>query len=148
MRRRTTSETEAPLDLTPMIDVVFLLLIFFLTTLSFRVLEGKLPTFLPKDIGQNAGPAPELLEPLEITIREAPGGAQVRVGSWSIAAGWSAGRRDVAAGVAEVVRRFRASDPDVRGRLSVDPAVDYEAVVTVVDGCLAGGLREITFAGG
>ena len=38
-----------------MIDVVFLLLIFFICTMKFKVLEGKLATVLPKDVGVNAG---------------------------------------------------------------------------------------------
>ncbi|MEL6716433.1 MAG: biopolymer transporter ExbD, partial [Planctomycetota bacterium] len=36
------------LEMTPMIDVTFLLLIFFMCTLKFKVLEGKLGAYLPK----------------------------------------------------------------------------------------------------
>ena len=43
-------EEEAEMDMTPMIDVVFLLIIFFLC-IDFRILEAKLPAFLPKDKG-------------------------------------------------------------------------------------------------
>ncbi|MDF1837417.1 MAG: biopolymer transporter ExbD, partial [Planctomycetota bacterium] len=39
------------MDMTPMIDVTFLLLIFFMCTLKFKVLEGKLTAYLPKDVG-------------------------------------------------------------------------------------------------
>ncbi|MBL8755432.1 MAG: biopolymer transporter ExbD [Planctomycetes bacterium] len=38
------------LDMTPMIDCVFLMIIFFVC-IDFRVLEAKLPAFLPKDVG-------------------------------------------------------------------------------------------------
>ena len=37
--------------MTPMIDVTFLLLIFFMCTLKFKILEGKLGAYLPKDVG-------------------------------------------------------------------------------------------------
>jgi biopolymer transport protein ExbD len=50
-------------DMTPMIDVVFLLIIFFLC-IDFRILEAKLPAFLPKD----AGNSPTEQEPLEKLI--------------------------------------------------------------------------------
>lgn len=38
-------------DMTPMIDATFLLLIFFILTLKFKVLEGRLDAALPKDMG-------------------------------------------------------------------------------------------------
>jgi biopolymer transport protein ExbD len=44
------AQEEATVDMTPMIDVVFLLIIFFLC-IDFRVLESKLPAYLPKDSG-------------------------------------------------------------------------------------------------
>ena len=44
------AQEEAQMDMTPMIDVVFLLIIFFLC-IDFRVLEAKLPAYLPKDKG-------------------------------------------------------------------------------------------------
>jgi len=42
---------EVEMDMTPMIDVSFQLLIFFILTLNFPVQEGNLNTFLPKDRG-------------------------------------------------------------------------------------------------
>ena len=41
------------MEMTPMIDVTFLLLIFFMCTIKFKTLEGKLSAFLPKDVGSN-----------------------------------------------------------------------------------------------
>ena len=45
-------QEEAKMDMTPMIDVVFLLIIFFLC-IDFRILEAKLPAYLPKDVGSH-----------------------------------------------------------------------------------------------
>ena len=53
-------QEDAKLDMTPMIDVVFLLIIFFLC-IDFRILEAKLPAYLPNDRGSS----PENQEPLE-----------------------------------------------------------------------------------
>lgn len=48
-KKNATPEGEAPgLSLTPMIDVTFLLLIFFMLACKFRTVEGKLKAFLPK----------------------------------------------------------------------------------------------------
>ena len=44
------SEFELPIS---MIDVVFLLLIFFIVTAKFKEIENRLDAYLPKDEGQN-----------------------------------------------------------------------------------------------
>ena len=51
-KRRSTAEVENEgADMTPMIDVVFQLLIFFMLTMQFKEIEGKLLSQLPKDKG-------------------------------------------------------------------------------------------------
>ena len=54
--------------LTPMIDVIFQLLIFFLLTMTFRAEEGQIPGSLPQEGGIAAGTQVEL-EPLVIEIK-------------------------------------------------------------------------------
>ena len=39
-------------DMTPMIDCVFLLLVFFMCAMKFKTLEEKLVTHLPKNLGE------------------------------------------------------------------------------------------------
>ncbi len=61
------AQEEAKMDMTPMIDVVFLMIIFFIC-IEFKVLESKLDAFLPTDKGsQNTVVEPE--EQLSIKIR-------------------------------------------------------------------------------
>lgn len=55
-RKSKVADTdEVKLDLTPMIDIVFNLLIFFMTATKFRTEEGMIESFLPKNRGQAAG---------------------------------------------------------------------------------------------
>jgi biopolymer transport protein ExbD len=65
-RRRHPGTGEAkpePLNLTPMIDVVFQLLIFFLLTMSFKDVEGMLICRLPgRGTSPASDPVPELRE--------------------------------------------------------------------------------------
>ncbi len=56
------------IEMTPMIDVTFLLLIFFLCSIKFKILEGKLQTYLPKDVGVNTTPQQKILEKVDIRI--------------------------------------------------------------------------------
>ncbi|RMG19017.1 MAG: biopolymer transporter ExbD [Planctomycetota bacterium] len=46
---------ELELDMTPMIDIVFNLLIFFMCATKFRSQEGMIEAFLPKNRGQGSG---------------------------------------------------------------------------------------------
>ena len=70
MARKRKRQAEAPpkSDMTPMIDVTFQLLIFFMLTIEFKILEGKLAAYLPKDVGVNTSDA-EPKEKVEIRIK-------------------------------------------------------------------------------
>jgi hypothetical protein len=46
------AQEEVKLDMTPMIDCVFLMIIFFVC-IDFKILEAKLPAYLPKDKGSS-----------------------------------------------------------------------------------------------
>ena len=58
------------LQMTPMIDVTFLLLIFFLCSIKFKLLDGKLSTYLPKYVGMNAFMMEDrmILEKIEVRL--------------------------------------------------------------------------------
>jgi biopolymer transport protein ExbD len=53
---------------TSMIDIVFLLLIFFMCATRFRQVEQRLDAFLPKDEGQMNVPVEQMKKPDEIRI--------------------------------------------------------------------------------
>jgi biopolymer transport protein ExbD len=45
-----------PLNVTPLIDVIFCLIVFFMCSLHFKQLEGKIESWLPKDKGVHGTP--------------------------------------------------------------------------------------------
>lgn len=63
-RRSQLGVAELDIDMTPMIDIVFQLLIFFLLSAKFIALEGQLSSYLPKDRGLQASFAK--IEPDEV----------------------------------------------------------------------------------
>jgi len=68
MKRSLAAVREEPrADMTPLIDVVFQILIFFLCTLHFRQLDGRLDAYLPRDAG--ARPGETRLDPIEVGLR-------------------------------------------------------------------------------
>ena len=144
MSRAAALDEHAGSDLTSMIDVVFLLLIFFLCTLQFRVLEGQLPTHLPDDMGGRAGVVSTLQLPLELWLVRDAAGPRVavgpRVGPDRSDAGWIG-----VGGVERRVAAARARDPDLRVLIRAGTGVLHEDVVGVVDACLSAGIARITF---
>ena len=66
VKQSTKANVDADIDMTPMIDVVFLLIIFFLC-IDFKTLEAKLSSYLPKDKGSQSTPE-EPVEQLSIMI--------------------------------------------------------------------------------
>ena len=75
---QTIMKDEPEVNLTPMIDVVFLLLIFFMLQ-RFRVLENKLPSELPLDQGVFPPPDREIKQ-LRFSLLLVPGSSnQVQI---------------------------------------------------------------------
>jgi biopolymer transport protein ExbD len=47
----TSAENPLPLNVVPLIDVIFCLLLFFMCSFHFKTLEGKIEAWLPRDKG-------------------------------------------------------------------------------------------------
>jgi len=78
--RKIQQERKIELSMTSMIDVVFLLLIFFMTTSSFVKTERNLESAI-KDQQQSAQPAPSDLEPAVVEIVQSGGRYVYQVGT-------------------------------------------------------------------
>ncbi len=61
-------QDDVDMDMTPMIDVAFQLLIFFLLTINFKLQEGNLSSHLPKQGGVSSSSATEQLSTVEIKL--------------------------------------------------------------------------------
>jgi len=67
-RRRLDPSDEAKVDLTPMIDIVFNLLIFFMCATKIRSTDGVIQAFLPKDKGLGTTPAQTALTDVRVKL--------------------------------------------------------------------------------
>lgn len=78
LRRRRPSARGMQLRMVPMIDVVFLLLIFFLLSANFRSKEGFLPAELPRQITHSRQME---MEPLLLRVTSRPDGScRIQIG--------------------------------------------------------------------
>jgi len=125
-------------SMTPMIDVVFQLLIYFLCTASFAMSEQLLPTTLPPTGAATYQPPKEVqeLELLRISLSQEGEDLEIEL----------AGNRISDLGqLRERLRQLQllAALPAV---LDIAPEVEMRHVVSVYDTCLVVGLKDIHFA--
>ena len=152
---------DAKLEMTPMIDVTFLLLIFFMCTLKFRTLEGTLSAFLPDDEGHN----PESMEPVEsldLVIEVLDAGTKITPrgeawqpgdGRWRFAADRELRYRlgpavcDNFAALDARLARFADQDPPLRVKVDARDGVVQSEAVRVLDALTTHGWSEVSFRG-
>lgn len=165
--KRIASE-ENKLEMTPMIDVTFLLLIFFMCTLKFKTLEGKLAAYLPKDVGVNSSDDPPI-EKVEITLRVIEEGTKLKPRRnkndakeiWGGEAGtryeydddriveYSIGprrTRDLVE-LEEVLKQIHLADDTRPATIDARKGSVYEDVVHVLDAAMNAEFEEVTFVG-
>lgn len=130
MRRRRYSEDETEINITPMLDIVFIMLIFFIVTSSF-VKEQGLEVSRPSDT------PPEQVE-------QDQGPIVVKIDSTSMI---SIQGRVVEPRVVEAnLERQKAEKPDAALIVAAHPDADTEALVTVLNAAKAVAIENISVA--
>lgn len=117
---------EPQLELTPLIDVVFQLLVFFMIATSFREPESALGVELPAAASSSERP----LEPLVIDVLR---DGRVRIGARELAPEQLG---------SELAGALRAARPDARAPVTLrgDRLARHEDIVRVLDACRAAGV--------
>ncbi len=140
IRRREEEESPLELNMTPMIDVIFQLLIFFMCSLHFKSLEGKLVSYLPKDRGLRQAPVdlPQVEVRIRLTYDEATRRTACRVGDRTMK-----DRDETAATVRKWHEEFRqrlGPDAKIPVKIQADKLVPFQEVVDVLDACREAGV--------
>jgi biopolymer transport protein ExbD len=123
---------------TPLIDVVFQLLIFFLATMGFAIPESILPTELPAE-AREPQPAQPFSDLEFVHVRLAGRGAALSI---------DLNRRRLAefAELTAQLNRLAKAAPDLPVILDIAPEVFVEHVVRAYDECLSAGFTRVSFA--
>ena len=130
MKRRHHISDDAEINITPMLDIVFIMLIFFIVTTSFvkeKGLEVSRPSKSPpKEIQQDKGP---------IVVRiDSTGLISVK------------GRILEPRAVVANLEREKAEKPASPLIVAAHPEADTEALVTVLDAARAVGIESVNVA--
>jgi biopolymer transport protein ExbD len=127
MIRPARTDDGVSIDMMPLIDMVFLLLIFFLVATTFQQTEREMQVMLP--MAQNAGPVSTVMRDLIVNIDE---GGQIIVGGSVVSP------EDLETIVSDAIAKNPEQKITVRG----DRNVAYGQVVTVLDICKGAGVQD------
>lgn len=119
-------------NLTPMIDVVFLLLLFFMVSTSF-VRESSLKVDLPQATGQTM---PQQIKPIDIVIKA---DGTLTVNDVVVAEISSAALRSA-------LQQAAGDNPDPHIIISADANAKYQNIVTAMDSAQQLGYTRLTLA--
>lgn len=165
---------EAKLNMTPMIDIVFQLILFFLFNLRFKSLDYRIESALPKDRGVEA--SPQMVEPIpSIKIDlfrldasdKANARTKIKVGGAHetiIPAAlyqWTGKkvddmaiekRRDAEfAKIAAIIKKVREGKPEFKGEIDTPPPsgllVPHADVMRILDAFIEAGITDVNFVG-
>jgi len=130
MRRKSRANDEAEINITPMLDIVFIMLIFFIVTTSFvkeKGLEVSRPSNSPpKEVMKNKGP---------IVVKiDANGNIMMK------------GRMLERGAVEANLEREKAEKPDSPLIIAAHPDAETEALVTILDAAEAVGVASVSVA--
>jgi biopolymer transport protein ExbD len=130
MRRRHKIDDEAEINITPMLDIVFIMLIFFIVTTSFvkeKGLEVSRPSNSPpKEIKQKKGPI----------VVKIDGNSLISI----------KGRMLEPRAVEANLEREKAEKPASPLIIAAHPDADTESLVTILDAAKAVGIASVSVA--
>jgi len=124
----------ADTTMAPLIDVVFLLLVFFLVSASLRVVEGVMATNVPKTTQPAA--APRALERLTITLRHRGQGTEILLNNTPYGS----------FGELRQQLRLLRQHQDLPVIINPDRQTPFQDVVTAMDICRTVSLTKVTLA--
>ena len=147
MRRAIDDQEEVKLSITPLIDVTFLLLIFFMCAMKFKTLERKVAAFLPKDRGMAHIIVKDLDDAtISVMLKRQQGETNTRVKLLDAEIGRDAAGFQV---LDERLRGIRSSlgNEDIPGEINATAEVPHADVVRCVDSFMKAGINNIRFVG-
>jgi biopolymer transport protein ExbD len=150
MMRDPRARARVSLSITPMIDVVFQLLIYFLLTAGFMGNERHLRAEMPPEQAEGARSRGLALEAEPLVIRVTRGGGGVRI---ALDAGLAAPRD--ARELEQILRDALVAPDRPRGLFTADhpirivaaPDLPWQDVVEVFNAVVAAGYRSVAFGG-
>ncbi len=130
MRFNREPEEEYRMDMTPMIDVVFLLLIFFMVSTSFVDFAKKMDINLPESSASQ-----QTLQQQEVTIEMGRGGSFV-----------VNGKNETEENILPILKEHIAQSRKLSVIIRADKAIEYGRVIKVLGYCKELKIEDVSVA--
>jgi biopolymer transport protein ExbD len=125
--------------MTPMIDVTFQLLIFFLVTFRFRETEGKIQSDLPQDSVQAMA---NDVEQVHILVLRTGDKVELQINKENYGQDFKAAEDRLRA----LKERFTRSNTPHIFILDASQDVAFQQVITAINTCIRAGIPDLSFA--
>jgi len=140
------SDNPVAINITAMVDVIFCLCLFFMCSLKFKQLEGKIETWLPKDRGVNQTQVDKVvLEDIRVFMRWDGGSNNTirKVGN----RGAVSTDQELMQVILSMAGDFkRAGKTEFPVLIDATPEVPWQDVIHVMDMCKKESMERIEFA--
>ena len=160
---KTNPDDDPGINMTPMIDIVFQLIVFFLLTLKFKSVDSRIDSALPKDVGPDprmviVEEVPRVVVKLFRENHETPDAAYTRL---RLGNRWTAdlpvgddpaAREAVLDALTDELKRMHVevgveAEGEIKTPLPKGATVPHGDVMAVLDAFLDAGLEKVDFEG-
>ena len=141
-KKKNTDQGPIVIDITPLIDCVFLLIVFFVVAGKFKKVEHKLNAYLPKDVGidTRSEPDPDKFFIAVFCMHDQKAGKM----RWKVNNNEVETREDLIAEITKI-RDESGNKKNIKVTIDGDPQVDFFWIVASLDACAAADLTEVIF---
>ena len=136
-----SSENAFGINITPMIDIIFQLIIFFMCAVHFKSVEGKLSTYIPKDKEQKSMAANQTLQKIEVIIsllynENNPMTPTIKIGE-DIIPDWN----ELAQKVALIDDSYKNTNTSVIFKIDSQEQIPVQVVIDAINACKHSGVE-------
>jgi biopolymer transport protein ExbD len=138
---------KSTVNMTPMIDVTFQLIVVFLCSMKFKTLDMKIEAFLPKDVGLSAAnPTSKVETKLQVRLKWDKKDKIVtvllqdnRLGTTTAEGVWTT--------LAGKLKEFKSKSEEIKAEIDAANDVPHGDVMKALDSFLAAGYADVVFRG-
>jgi biopolymer transport protein ExbD len=141
-----SDENPVAINVTPLVDIIFCLCVFFMISFKFKQLEGKFETWLPKDKGYEGMPLKAVIQEIRVALfwDDVKSQSVRKIGTRIVP-----DDEELQKLITSSYEDFkRLNKPDIGLTIDADVRVPWADVINVMNVGKRAGLQKVEFAAG